>query len=144
MPLAPVIAAALTTPDLTRSLIIWAGMRDITADVQWDSVRIEDAGANVRATTSLRINGAISAYPEVYDQALLRVYDATSDAEAFAGYIRSRRPAKTTKDYDSIDLIADDAGSLLDDSWIDVEYRRPESMQARIGYLWGKYAGSAL
>lgn len=125
-------------------MVIYAGGRDISADTQWDTVSIEDAGANVRSTSSLRINGAISAYPEVYDQALLRVYDATSNADVFAGYIRSRRPAKTSKNHNAIDLIADDAGGLLDDAFIPFESRPVETMQARIGFLWGKYAGTHL
>ena len=42
MPLAPTIAAALTTPDTTRVLSVFAGGLDVTGDVKWDQFTVTD------------------------------------------------------------------------------------------------------
>jgi hypothetical protein len=138
----PIIAAALTTPQ-TRTISVFVGNRDVTADVKYDALRVTDSGTNAKGTADLRVELTPSSVPEITDQALVRVEDHTDGGEVFRGFVRARRPSQIPT-YAYLDIIADDITSLLDDAVIDVEYRPPESAQARLGYLWGKYAGHFL
>ena len=139
-----IIGANTTTPDTTRVLSVFVNNLDVTGDVLWSSFSVTDSGTNAKGTANFRIERTPSAVAEITDQAQVRVYDhSASGGEVFRGYIRARRPSEDPA-YSYLDIIADDLTSLLDDTVIDVEYRSPESMQARLGYLWGKYAGQHL
>jgi hypothetical protein len=76
---------------------------------------------------------------------MLRVEDHTLAAspEVFRGFIRARTPGKDPL-HPTLSIIADDLTSLLDDAFVPVELRQPETMQARIGFFWGQYAGRFL
>lgn len=143
MPLAPIVATHLTTPQ-QRSISVFAGGRDVTADVKWDSLVVTDSGSSGKGVANLHLTRPLSELPELVVEARLRmVAHADGEAEAYTGYIRSRRPG-STPGYSGIDLIADDIGGLLDAAWIPSEVRPAETLQGRIGYLWGKYAGAHL
>jgi hypothetical protein len=144
MATAAIVAAALTTP-ATRTLSVFAGGLDITGDVKWSSVSLTDSGTNAKGTADMTIERAASALPEITDQAMLRVEDHTLAAspEVFRGFIRARTPGKDPL-HPTLSIIADDLTSLLDDAFIPVELRQPETMQARIGFFWGQYAGRFL
>jgi hypothetical protein len=139
----PIIAAALTTPE-TRVLSVFAAGLDVTGDTKWDAFTVTDSGTNAKGTANIRIERTPSTVAEITDQGMLRVYDhSASGGEVFRGFIRARRPSQDPA-HSYLDIIADDLTSLLDDAIVDVEYRPPESMRARLGYLWGKYAGQFL
>lgn len=139
-----VLAAALTTP-VTSTLKVFAGGADITGDVKWNTFTVTDSGTNAKGTASMTIEAAASGFASITDQAMLRVEEPanTSAPEVFRGFIRARRPGKDPR-HPTLELIADDISTLLDDAFIPIELRRPETMQARIGYLWGQYAGQFL
>jgi hypothetical protein len=141
---AAIIGAALTTP-ATRTLSVFAGGLDITGDVKWNTVSLTDSGTNAKGTADMTIERAASALPEITDQAMLRVEDHTLAAspEVFRGFIRARTPGKDPL-HPTLSIIADDLTSLLDDAFVPVELRQPETMQARIGFFWGQYAGRFL
>ena len=103
--LAPTASMLMTTAPISSELMAWVGGRYVGGDLKWDSLTIEDAGSNARGTTSFRIEGRLADYPEVYDQAQVRFYDHTADAEVFNGYIRARRPLKTSSAYDAIEIM---------------------------------------
>ena len=142
---AGVVTTTITTP-ATRVLSVFAGGRDVTGDVQWDSFVVTDAGVNAKGTANMRVELPISTSTEITDMALLRVVDhnASTGGEVFRGFIRGRVPISEKGGHDYTDIVADDIGGLLDNIWIDVELRPPESMQARLGFLWGKYGGTFL
>jgi len=142
MALAGVVATQLTTPE-TRTISVFIGSRDFTSHVKWDTLVATDNGTSGRGTTNLHLERTMAQAPEVYNRALLRVVDHTNDAEAVRGVVLSRKPLKLPG-YSALDIIAADIGSLLDETFIPSEVRTAETMQARIGYLWGAYAGSFL
>jgi len=140
---AGILATTLTTP-ATRVLSVFVGGLDVTGDVKWDSLVVTDSGTNAKGTADLRIERTPSAVTEITDQALVRVYDhSASGGEVFRGFVRARRPSQDPM-YAYLELIADDLTTLLDDTIIDIELRQPETAQARLGYLWGKYGGAYL
>ena len=137
-----VIATHLTTPE-SRSLSLFIGGRDFTKDTKWDSLRITDSGGASAGRADLHIELSLADAPEIRDQAAVRMVDHTAGEEAYYGVVVSRNPSLIPQ-YAAIDVVADDIGSLLDTAYIPTETRPAEALQARIGYLWGKYAGSFL
>lgn len=142
MPLAPLVATQLTTPE-SRSLSLFVGGRDVTRDTKWDKLVVTDSGSNAKGTASAHFTRGLADLPEIGDQAQLRLVDHVADREAYRGYVTSRSPA-SVPGYDSVDVVAGDVGSLLDDIVVGAEVRPLEPMAARIGFLWGRYAGSHL
>ena len=137
--IAVVAGTNLTTPDTTRSYTVTVGPHDLTGDVQWDSLQIEDQGASTQATTSFRVNGSLASFPGIRDQQYVEVEDHIAGGIAFRGFVDSRRPAREPT-WNQIEVTASDHTSLLDNV-IPLETRPAgESDRARIGYLWGKYA----
>jgi len=140
---AAIIATQLTTPE-TRVLSVFIGGRDVTRDVKWDRFTVTDSGTNAKGTANIRLELTPSAATEIYDQALVEVVDHTATGgQVFRGFVVSRRPSEEPG-HSYLDIIAHDIGGLLDDCFIPFESRPAETMQARIGYLWGKYAGAYL
>lgn len=141
---AAIIATQLQTPDTTRAYTINVGPgADITSSVAIDSLEFEDQGTSAQGTTSFRINGKLVNFPQVADQALVSIYDHVSGSQAYRGFIDSRHPARQPL-WDQIEVTSSDHTSLLDNV-IPFENRPAgEGDAARIGYLWGKYAGSYL
>lgn len=142
MALAPIVATQLTTPQ-TRSMSLFVGGRDLTREVKWDSLVITDSGSSAKGIANLHLMLGLASLPEVTDQAALLLVDHLAEDVAYRGYVRSRHPVSTPR-YDGVDLVADDIGSILDDTWIASAVRPAETLQARVGYLWGAYAGSHL
>lgn len=139
MPSHAVIATLLQT-HATRSLEVYVAGRRITGDVRYDSLSITDGGTSSQGRASFHLaDVAISSLSEVYDQAQVRIVDHAAGDDIFRGYIISRRPIKLPR-YKGVEIIASDIGSLLDDAFVVSESRPAESLQARIGYLWGKFA----
>jgi hypothetical protein len=140
MPLLPVVATQLTTP-VQRTISIFIGGRYIS-DVLWSSVQITD-GKDARGRASLHITAPFSAYPEITDQAMLRLVDHVANAEVFRGYVTSRKPTAVPR-YDGMDVEAIDIGSLLDDTYIAHEHFFFDDVKSRVSSLWARYAGSQL
>jgi len=141
MPLAPVVATQLTTPE-TRAFGVFIAGRDVTILVPVDKLVSEAAGSNVRTTLNLEVWDRLADHPEISGQAMLRIVDHAANLEVFRGPIVSHHP--TTGKLSVIGIVAEDIGALLGSTYIVSEVRPAESMQARIGYLWGVYAGSHL
>lgn len=141
MPLASAVATQLTTPE-TRSASLFIGGRDLTNLMDLDATTIKDSGSSARSTANLRLRTTLAAVPEIYDQARVDLIDHDADVLFFTGYVRSRHP--TTEINPMLELIADDIGGIIDDTWIVSEARPAETMQARIGYLWGYFSGRHL
>jgi len=136
---AAVIATTVTTPDTTRAYTVLAGGLDVTGDVQWDSLVIEQEGGEGQAVTSLRVNRNLVDVPEIRDQSILEITDhRNSDSIAFRGFIDGRHPARVPA-FGYVDVHATGLATLLENV-IPMEYRPIESDRARIGYLWGLYA----
>jgi len=142
MPLAPSLSMHMTSTAIAREISLYIGMKDVTDLADLGTVSIQDNAGNDRSTANLTLWSGLAALPEVYDQAQLRMHDNVLSTDVFRGFVRSRHPITGLEPL--LEVIADDIGGLLDDIWIDVEYRQPESMQARIAYFWGKYAGAHL
>lgn len=143
MALAPVVATHLTTP-MTRDVSLFIGGRDLTTTVKWDSLAASDNGTNGRGSTSLHLaNVGLDDLPELYDRALLRLVDHADETEAIRALVTSRGPS-SRPGYTGVDVVAADVGMLLDETFIPSVIRPAETMQQRIGFLWGWYAGSAL
>lgn len=142
MPLAPVIATHLTTPE-SRSISVFAGGRDVTSHVKWDTLVVTDSGSSAKGTASAHLTRGLADLPELTDQAQLRMVDHVADREAYRGYVETRQPS-SVPGYDSVSVVAGDIGSLLDDIVVGAEVRPLESMSSRIGYLWGAYSGAHL
>lgn len=143
MPLAPVVATQLTTPE-QRSMSVHIGSRDVTGDTKWDTLVATDSGVGARGTLNLRLTRMLARLPEVTDQALVRVIDhGAAEGDSFRGFVRARRPIRVPGLAET-EIIADDIGGLLDDAFIPHEARPAESMQARLGFLWGRYASPPL
>ena len=137
--IAVVAGTNLTTPDTTRSYTVTVGPHDVTGDVQWDSLSIEDQGTSTQATTSFRVNGSLATFPGIRDQQYVEIEDHIAGGIAFRGFVDSRRPAREPV-WDQIEITASDHTSILDNV-IPLETRPAgESDRARIGYLWAKYA----
>lgn len=136
--LAPEASMALVGTT-THDLSAYIGQRDVTSLVKWEQFSVSDSGANARSLANLRLEAALSAVPELAYQAPLWVYDKTDDANVFLGFVTMYKPSDVPT-YTWTDVTAVDVGSLLDDQFIVYESRPAESMQARIGFLWGKYA----
>jgi hypothetical protein len=144
VPLAPVISTALTTPTTLTGIGIYVGGRSFTGDVKWDTLSITDGGTNARGQLVMTIMLPISGLAEVYDQAQVVVVDWDAGTDPFRGYVVSRRPFVAPNNLSWTEVTATDIGSLLDDAFIAYESRPAESMQARIGRLWGQYASNHL
>ena len=137
--IAVVAGTNLTTPDTTRSYTVTIGPHDLTGDVQWDSLSFEDQGSSAQGTLELRVNGALSSYSGIRDQQWVEVEDHMAGGLAFRGFVDSRRPARLPE-WNQIEILASAHDSILDNV-IPFETRPAgESDNARIGYLWGKYA----
>lgn len=133
------VLVAATTPDTTRSYTVTIGPHDVTGDTQWDSLVFEDQGSSAQGTLELRVNGALSSFPGIRDQQVIEVVDHMAGGVAFRGFVDSRRPARLPE-WNQIEILASSHDSLLDNV-IPFETRPAgESDNARIGYLWGKYA----
>lgn len=140
-----VVATQLTTPDTTRAYTVNIGPGlDVSSDVFYGSMVLEDQGSSAQGSTSLELRNVSQAnVPQVADQALVAVYDHVSGSQAFRGFIDSRNVRREPL-YSAIALICSDQTSLLDNV-IPYELRPAgESDRARIGYLWGVYAGAYL
>lgn len=144
MPTHAVIATALQD-HAARDLEVYVGGRRLTDYVDWDTFRITDDGTSGVGTLFMRLlNVYISALPELYDQARVRVIDfGAARPRLFTGYVTSRHPMSIPT-YDDIDVRATDIGALMDDIFIAYERRRAESLRERVAFLWGKYAGTHL
>lgn len=142
MALVPVLSMSLRGTTPAQDVSVYIGGRDFSTLLDITATSISDTGTSARSTSNMRLRTTLVAAPEIYDQAIVRVYSSVEDDEVFRGFIRSRHP--TTGMNSMLDLIADDIGGLLDDTWIPSEPRPAETLKARIGYLWGKYAGSFL
>lgn len=137
--IAVVAGTSLTTPDTTRSYTVTVGPHDVTSAVQWDSLEFEDQGSSAQGTTGFRINGSLATYPGVRDQQWVEIVDHIAGGNAFRGFIDSRRPLRAPE-WNEITVVCSAHDSLLDNV-IPLEIRPAgESDNARIGYLWGKYA----
>lgn len=137
------IFATQLTPILTRSLSIWVGGRDVTGDVQYDSFSLHDIASNAVGSCSFRIEGSINTFREVRDGVTVKVYDHTQNSDLFFGFVVNRHGIRHPQ-YNSIEITAASIESLLDASIIGWEKRPVETDQARLGYLWGKYAKNPL
>lgn len=140
MPLAPVIASQLTPQ--ARDVSLYIGGRDCTGIAVLTSVSVQNTVGNVPATAEVTIRGALVDLPEIYDQALFLLVNEVTDATIFRGYVVSRHPSSGLEPV--VEIRAIDASGLLDDAFIPFESRPAETMQARIGFLWGAFAGSQL
>lgn len=137
-----VIPTQLTTPE-SRSVSLFIGGRDFTKHTKWDRLRITDSGGAAAGRADLHIELSLADAPEIRDQTAVRMVDHTAGEEAYYGVVVSRNPSLVPQ-YTAVDVVADDIGSLLDTAYIPTETRPAETLPARIGYLWGKYAGSFL
>jgi hypothetical protein len=136
---AGVITTTITTPT-SRAASLFIGGRDFSSSLFLETLKIRDVVGNTRATLETTLRGAVVDLPELYDQARVRFVDHTAGDEPFTGFLRSKHPITGLDP--KIEVLAEDRAALLDDIWVDVELRRPETMQQRIGYFWGQYAGS--
>lgn len=141
--LVPSLSMLMTTAPISADLMVWVGGRYVGGDVLWETVAIEDAGGNVRGVTRFQLQRALADLPEIVDQAQVRVYDAVEDAEVALAYVTSRYPTNTPR-LNQVTISGVDHASLLDDAWIERDWRPPEDVTNRLAYLWAFYAGSAL
>lgn len=142
MPLHSAIATQLTTPDNTRIASLFIGSRDFTFLLDLGATDMQDSGSSGRSTSQFSLRTTMAAAPEITDQAMVRMVDNVNDVDLFRGFIRSRRSVSGMNPM--LDLVADDIGGILDDTWIPVERRPAETMRARIGSVWGRYSGAYL
>lgn len=142
---ASVIATTVTTPDTTRTYTVTINGVDLSGDTFHDSLAMEDQGTAVQGTTSFLVTASQATYPRIIDQGLVTIEDHMSASApiAFRGFITSRKPTRLPA-WSEVSIVAEDHTSLLD---VIIPYElRPagESDNARIGYLWGLYAGEYL
>jgi hypothetical protein len=132
-------------PALAMSVLVGtsAAAADLTGDIKWDTFVATDNGSTGRSLISFRIEAALSALTTVTDQALVKVVNHTLHTETHRALIRSRKPIGRPL-YDAVEIIADDLGSLLDDTFIALEIRPAETMQARLIALWAAYRPNLL
>jgi hypothetical protein len=129
--------------DPTQAMSVLVGTRtsstDITADVNYRTLVATDNGSSGRGLISFRIEQPLSAVSaSVTDQAMVRIVNHALNTETHRGFIRSRKPVGKPG-YDAVEIVADDIGGLLDDTFIPLEVRPAETMQARIIALWFFY-----
>lgn len=114
-----------------------AASAELSASIPLASMVATDNGTSGRSLISFRIRGALSSFPTVKDQAVVKIVDHARNTETHRAFIRSRRPITGIEP--EVEIIADDIGGLLDDTFIDVEIRPAETMVARITALWFFY-----
>lgn len=136
MPLAPAIAQLLTPTD-PKPIHVYAGDRDVTSLVKWDTLSVSDSGSNAKGTSSMRLEAALSSLTELHDLAELAVYDYTSDTTVVRASLRSRQPVRGAAGYAAVNLMGDDLSSFLDDTPTVAALRPVESDRARISAFWG-------
>jgi len=127
-------------PALAMSVLIGnrSAAEDLTADVDWDTFVATDNGTNGRSLVNFRLNRSLTSLTTVTDQALVKVVNHALHTESHRAFVRSRKPVGKPM-YDATDIIADDIGGLLDDTFIPIEIRPGETMVARITALWFFY-----
>jgi len=106
--------------------------------IKWNTFVATDNATSGRGLISFRIEAALSTLATVTDQAMVKIVNHALNTETHRGLIRSRKPVGRPL-YDATEIIADDLGSLLDDTFIAVEVRPAETMVARITALWTYY-----
>ncbi len=141
MPLAPVIATTVTTP-ASRAFSVFIAGADVTRLVPVDKIVTETTGTNVRTSADLQVWDKLADHPEITGQAMLRIVDHGANVDVFRGPIVSHHPISGM--LPTIDIVAEDIGTLIDATFIPIEVRPAETMKTRLSYLWGKYAGSPL
>lgn len=139
MPLAGVITTHLQDHATRTGIGVYVGNVRRTDDVDWDRLVVTDSGSNAAGRVAMVLFQALTDMPELVDQQRIRVVDHDAGEKVIQGYVISRRPI-VVPTYTETAVIASDNGSLLDDAFIAYESRPPESMKARIAYLWGYYA----
>lgn len=130
----------------TQAVTLLIGKRtdwkDFTSLLSIGSASITDAGTNARSTASFSLKTTLAAAPEITDQALVAFVTPSATPDIFRGLIRSRRPRTGLNTM--LDIIADDLGGLLDDTYIPSDVRPAETAQSRITWLWQTYASPPL
>jgi hypothetical protein len=124
-------------PALAMSVLIGtsAASTELSGDIKWNTFVATDNGTSGRSLISFRIEAALSTLTTVIDQAMVKVVNHTLHTETHRAFIRSRKPIGSPM-YDAVEIIADDIGGLLDDTFIALEIRPAETMVARITALW--------
>ena len=116
---------------------------DLSQYVKWDTLQATDNGTNGRGLISMRFERTMVQLTTVTDQAVVRVIDHALHGDIARGLIRSRKPT-SKPGYSAVDIIADDVGGLLDDTFIPSLVLAAQTMYERVAYLWVTYASPPL
>jgi len=105
--------------------------------VKLDTIVATDNATSGSGILQFTIQQALSALTTVKDQAMVRIVDHVLHTETHRAFIRSRKPITGIEP--QVEIVADDIGVLLHDTYIPLEARPAETMQARIIALWFFY-----
>lgn len=130
-------------PAETMTVLVGTRTSGTVVTPKWDTFVATDNGTSGRSLITMRIDEALSSLTSVQDQAMVRVVDHSLNTETHKAFIRARKPIGRPM-YDAVELVADDIGGLIDDTFIALDVRPAETMQTRITYLWQTYADAAL
>lgn len=132
---------ALTPAGTTVKQRLWIGGKDVLGKVRWPELALKEPGSAEPGTSELVIKGDLVDFPELRDQAALRMYSYEEDEDLSSGYVISRKPMGGPAELPVISVTAEGPSGLLDAAYIPSEERPAETMRERVSYLWGKYRG---
>lgn len=124
----------------THSLLI--GERDFSDLMDINATSVQDSGTGARSLLQTSIRTKMADAPEIKDQSFVQFVAHGAGPDLYRGFVRSRHPESGVTPM--LEIIADDIGGLLDDTYIVSELRPAETLQVRIAALWSYAAASPL
>jgi len=137
--------AATQAQDTTRAYTVHVNGDDVSSDVHWSSLVIEDQAGKAPALTTFALrNRAIADHPGLRDQDLVYIVDHRhSDSQAMRGFIVGRQGIREPV-YSELRLSVLDQSILLGNVIPNEVRPAGEGARARVLYLWGYYATALL